>query len=95
MSKQERGSSLLELMVVVLIITIMAVMTLPRLHEHMAAREIDIIASRFITHAHFARSQAFTLGIPVRIAPLTGNLWDEGWVIKSACTDRPLRSDSR
>ena len=91
MSKQERGSSLLELMAVVLIIAIMAVMTLPRLHEHMAAREIDIIARRFIAHTQFARSQAFTLGIPVRITPLTDNLWDEGWIVKSTCNDRPLR----
>ncbi len=80
-------------MAVVLIIAIMAVMTLPRLHEHLAAREIDIIARRFITHAQFARAQAFTLGMPVRIAPLTDNLWDEGWVVKSGCNDRPLQAN--
>ncbi|MBU3621172.1 GspH/FimT family pseudopilin [Polynucleobacter sp. CS-Odin-A6] len=78
-------------MAVVLIIAIIAVMTIPLLHEQMASREIDLIARRFITHAQFARAQALTLGTPVHIAPLNGNLWDEGWVVKSPCQDRQLK----
>ena len=58
MNKQDQGYSLLELMAVVLIIAIIAMATLPLLHEQMAAREIDIIARRFIAHAQFARAQA-------------------------------------
>ena len=68
-----------------LIIAIIAVSTLPLLHEQMAAREIDMIARRFIAHAQFARAQAFLLGAPVRIAPLNGGLWEEGWVVKNVC----------
>ena len=79
-------------MAVVLIIAIMAVMTMPLLHQQMAAREIDIIARRFIAHAQFARAQALTIGKPVHITPLNGNLWDEGWVVKSPCHDRQLKS---
>ena len=77
-------------MSVVLIIAIMAVMTIPLLHEQIAAREIDIIARRFIAHAQFARAQALTLGTPVLITPLNGNLWDEGWIIKTPCKSRQL-----
>ena len=88
MNNKDWGGSLLELMAVVLIIAIMAVSAMPMLHEQMAAREIDIIARRFIAHAHFARVQAFTLGTTVQITPLTGNLWDEGWVVKSTCSHR-------
>ncbi|QWE16904.1 GspH/FimT family pseudopilin [Polynucleobacter sp. AP-Nino-20-G2] len=84
----ERGGSLLELMAVVLLVAIMAVMSMPALQHHMTTREIDTIARRFITHAQFARGQALTLGIPIQIAPITGNLWDEGWVVKNACTDK-------
>ena len=80
-------------MAVVLIIGIMAVMTIPLLHEQMATREIDIIARRFIAHAQFARAQALTLGMPIHISPLNGNLWDEGWVVKNSCNDRQLKSD--
>ena len=70
---QDAGGSLIELMAVVLIITIIATMTIPLLHQQVAAREIDIIARRFITHAQFARAQALTLGIPVHISPLNGH----------------------
>lgn len=75
-------------MAVVLIIAIMAVMAIPLLHKQMAAREIDMIARRFIAHAQFARAQALTLGVRVHISPLNGGLWDEGWVVKSSCHDR-------
>ena len=88
----ERGGSLLELMAVVLLITIMAVMSMPTLQHYMAVREIDTIARRFITHAQFARGQALTLGIPIQIAPITGNLWDEGWVVRNACSDKRASS---
>jgi type IV fimbrial biogenesis protein FimT len=79
-------------MAVVLMIAIMAVMTMPLLQGQLAAREIEIIARRFIAHAQFARAQALTLGVPVRITPISGNLWEEGWVIKSACNERQLKS---
>lgn len=92
MNKQDQGYSLLELMAVVLIIAIIAISTLPLLHEQMAAREIDIIARRFIAHAQLARSQALILGSPMRITPLNGGLWEEGWVVKNVCDERQPKS---
>jgi len=92
LSKQDQGYSLLELMAVVLIIAIIAISTLPLLHEQMAAREIDTIARRFIAHAQFARSQALILGLPMRITPLNGGLWEEGWVVKNVCDERQPKS---
>ena len=79
-------------MAVVLIIAIIAISTLPLLHEQMAAREIDIIARRFIAHAQLARSQALILGSPVRITPWNGGLWEEGWVVKNVCDERQPKS---
>ena len=79
-------------MAVVLIIAIIAISTLPLLHEQMAARDIDTIARRFIAHAHFARAQALMLGAPVRITPLNGGLWEEGWVVKNVCNDRQAKT---
>jgi type IV fimbrial biogenesis protein FimT len=93
LNKQDEGYSLLELMAVVLIIAIIAISTLPLLHEQMAAREIDMIARRFIAHAQFARAQAFRLGKSVRITPLHGGLWEEGWVVKSVCDDRQANTN--
>ena len=92
LNKRDEGYSLLELMAVVLIIAIVAISTLPKLHEQMAAREIDMIARRFIAHAQFARAQAFRLGAPVRITPLHGGLWEEGWVVQSVCHGRQTTS---
>ena len=82
---QQSGFSLLELMAVILIIAIVAMMTMPLLQEQIATREIDTIARRFITHAHFARQQAIYLGQPVRLAPSSGDDWGLGWVVKSRC----------
>ena len=82
---QQSGFSLLELMAVVLIIAIVAMMTMPLLQNQIAAREIDTIARRFVTHAHFARQQAIHLGQPVRLTPNSGDDWETGWVVKSGC----------
>jgi type IV fimbrial biogenesis protein FimT len=86
--RQQSGFSLLELMAVVLIITIVAMMTMPLLQEQIAARQIDTIARRFIAHAHFARQQAIYLGQAVRLGPSSGEDWDSGWVVKSGCISK-------
>jgi type IV fimbrial biogenesis protein FimT len=93
--RREYGGSLLELMAVVLIVAVLATMTMPLVYQQMATREIDTIARRFIIHAQFARGQALALGTTVRITPLRDNLWDEGWVVKSACEEIKLRSACR
>ena len=81
----QSGSTLLELMAVVLIISITAAMSMPLLQEQIAAREIDAIARRFISHAHFARQQALHIGQPVQLMPLKGDSWEEGWFVQSGC----------
>jgi type IV fimbrial biogenesis protein FimT len=71
------------MMAVLLIIAIMTVLMIPILQEQIAVREIDTIARRFITHAHFARQQALHLGQPARIAPHIQGSWDQGWAVAS------------
>ena len=87
------GFSLLELMAVVLIIAIAAMTTMPLLQEQIAAREIETIARRFIAHAHFARQQALHLGQPVHLMPISGDRWEEGWVVKSGCSRKSVKAD--
>lgn len=77
-------------MAVVLIIAIAAMTTMPLLQEQIAAREIETIARRFILHAHLSRQQALHLGRPVLLAPISGDRWEEGWVVKSACSGKPV-----
>lgn len=75
-------------MAVVLIVAIMAVVTMPRLQEQIAAREIETIARRFIAHAHFARNQALYLGESIFITPRADNAWETGWLVKSGCIEK-------
>ena len=72
-------------MAVVLIIVIAATMSMPLLQEQIAVREIDTAARRFIAHAHFARQQALYTGGSIKLAPLNGDLWEDGWIIQSGC----------
>lgn len=75
-------------MTVVFIVAIMAVITMPRLQEQIATREIETIARRFIAHANFARNQALHLGQSILIAPRLNNQWETGWLVQSACGNK-------
>jgi len=88
-----QGSSLLELMVVILIVAIIVMITMPLLQNQIAAREIDSVARRFITHAHFARQQALHLGEQVLLAPSNEIGWDDGWAVQSGCITRAAKSN--
>ena len=79
-------------MAVVLIIAIAAMTTMPLLQEQIATREIETIARRFIAHAHFARQQALYLGQSVHLAPISGDQWESGWVVKSGCIGKLVKS---
>jgi type IV fimbrial biogenesis protein FimT len=93
LSRPEYGGSVLELMAVVLITAILAAGAMPMLYEQVAVRQIDSVARRFIAHAQFARGQALALGVSVQIAPLQGNLWDEGWLVSIQCPKGKLLVD--
>ena len=91
----EAGSSLLELMAVILILAIATVITMPMMQEQIAIREIETIARRFIAHAHFARQQALLTGKSVTIAPLGESRWSEGWVVGDADVVSPESRKTR
>ena len=92
LSHKQFGGSLLELMTVVFIVAIMAVITMPRLQEQIATREIETIARRFIAHANFARNQALHLGQSILIAPRSNNQWETGWLVQSACGNKTSKA---
>ncbi|QWD06006.1 prepilin-type N-terminal cleavage/methylation domain-containing protein [Polynucleobacter paneuropaeus] len=80
----ERGSTLLEMMVVTLIIAIMSCISIPLIQDSLATRQLEWIARSFIEHAHFARQQAFYLSESVQMTPRIENDWNSGWVIESS-----------
>lgn len=75
-------------MVVVLMMTMAAMITMPLLQKQVAIREIEFLARRFIAHAQFARQQALHLGEPVRLEPLLNGKWEGGWMITSVCMSK-------
>ena len=85
MNAKEYGGSLVELMTVILIVAILATITMPMLQYQIANREIETLARRFISHAHFARDQALHIGSTIYIAPRFQNDWNSGWQVKSGC----------
>jgi type IV fimbrial biogenesis protein FimT len=73
------GHTLLEMMAVVAIIAIMASMGAPMLQQQLAAREVEVVARRFIQHAQFARQTAlFGDGLAIQIVPVE-HQWSRGW----------------
>jgi len=86
----DTGTSLLEMMAVILIVAISAIITMPLLQEQIAIREIEFVARRFIAHAHFARQQALHLGESVRLEPSSGK-WESGWAVYSACIGKAIK----
>jgi type IV fimbrial biogenesis protein FimT len=90
---QSCGSSLLELMVVILIVATITMITMPLLQNQIAAREIDSVARRFIAHANFARQHALHLGEQVLLAPVTESGWDDGWLVQSGCIAKGVKSN--
>ena len=84
----EHGFSLLELMAVLVIVAIATTVTMPLIHEQVAAREIEAVARKWIGDAQFARQQALLMGKPVGIAPYAQGDWDQGWVIQRNCLDK-------
>jgi type IV fimbrial biogenesis protein FimT len=75
----ENGHTLLEMMAVVAIIAIMASMGAPMLQQQLAAREVEVVARRFIQHAQFARQAAlFGDGLAIQIVPVE-HQWSRGW----------------
>ena len=54
-----------------------------------AKREIETLARRFISHAHFACNQALHIGSTIYIATRFQNDWNSGWQVKSGCSKKP------
>jgi type IV fimbrial biogenesis protein FimT len=88
----ELGSSLLELMAVMVIVAIAATITMPLLQKQIAIRELESVARRFISHVHFARQQALYLGESVRIEPIIEGQWGLGWTVASGCIGKSSKS---
>ena len=84
----QSGSSLIELMAVLLIIAIMMVIAVPLVQRQLADRQLDMVARNFVRHANFARNQALYLGEWIQLVPRNERYWDDGWIVQSGCFEK-------
>ena len=84
----QSGSSLIELLAVLLIIAIMMVIAVPLVQRQLADRQLDMVARNFVRHANFARNQALYLGEFVQLVPHNERYWDDGWIVQSGCFEK-------
>jgi type IV fimbrial biogenesis protein FimT len=81
--KNQRGMTLIELMLTLTILSIMVSVAVPSMKALFEEDNITGIAKRFEKSAVLAKSHAIRLGAVVRIRPINTNSdWSQGWFLE-------------
>ena len=84
----ERGMSLIELMVTVLIFAVIASAGVPAMQSLFERKSIDSISRSFNQSMQLARSEAIQRSAIVRVQPISnGNNWANGWELEFTNSD--------
>lgn len=75
----QRGLTLLELLISISILVIMLAIATPPLTELMHKQRASSYMQQFSRHLHYARIQASSSQLPVRVCPVTGNTCQGSW----------------
>lgn len=82
---EERGYTLLELMVVIALLSLMLMFGVPQIQTQFYERELENAARQFVYHAQFARQRALYGGTDVFLKPRAINddaNWQSGWQVE-------------
>lgn len=75
----QRGLTLLELLISIIILVIMLAIVTPPLTELLHKQRASSYMQQFSRHLHYARIQASSSQLPVRVCPVTVNACQGSW----------------
>lgn len=78
---QNRGFTLIELMVVLALVAILAGLAAPSYRSFIVNQQLTSASSDFLASMLQARSEAMRRGLPVAIFPKNGTSWESGWYL--------------
>ena len=86
--RQQRGFTLLELMIVITIVAVLATVASPSFSQYIASQRVKNAAYDLVAALSMTRSEAMTRGAAISLCQ--GNSgWAGGWTTKADCTAGP------
>ena len=83
MAHRNRGFTVVELMIVLVILAILGGIAMPNLRQALTNQRLRNAATDFVSALLIARSEAIKRGADVQIAPLSPSDWTSGWNVVS------------
>ena len=77
----EKGFTLVELLIVIAIVAILAVVAVPNFRETMQRNRMVANTNEFISAIQFARAEAIRRGGQINLTPANGSDWPSGLVV--------------
>lgn len=87
--RQQRGFTLVELMVVVALVAILAALATPSWNQLIVSNRIRAAVNDWVLSSYFARSEAVRLNVPVTVCPSSDGInctatdYETGWIVKT------------
>lgn len=83
MPSGDRGFTLLELMITLIVFAIISVVAIPNFQNYMLQNRVKTGAQELFTSLLYARSEAVKRDASVYIVPADPDAWHEGWIVTS------------